>query len=167
MSGIILLIIVTLFLRVLWWLAEKITNLTPNLAWRLPIKISTFIILIILLFIDEIIGKHQFETLCKNNGIQSADVSKAIGKKVFANYSERTLLTGTIVPIRVSEDIFKDENNQEILIKSKDYYATGGLVMRYTPLGMGWKQPILFEGSTCGFSIKEQIFSKNNIIQIN
>lgn len=51
-------------------------------------------------FVDEIIGKFQFEALCKANGIESADVSRARGKRVKVEYGERTFVEGAIMPIK-------------------------------------------------------------------
>ena len=116
---------------------------------------------------DEVIGKYQFEALCKANGIAGADVAKAWGKKVKVDYSERTYVEGTIMPILESDVIFRDADNGEVLIRYKNYYAMGGWLMRYTPLSMGSQHPMLFPRNGCGFAQRDQIFSANQISQTN
>ncbi len=118
-------------------------------------------------FVDEVIGMYQFNALCKTNGIESADVSKARGKRVKATHDERRFIEGSIIPIKVSDDVFRDAGNGEVVIQSKDYYAKGGWLMRYTPISMGSATPMLFDGNGCGLIAKHRIFSNNQILQIN
>jgi hypothetical protein len=71
------------------------------------------------------------------------------------------------MPIKVSDDFFRDADTNEVVIQSKDYYAKGGWFMRYTPVSMGSPQPMLFDGNGCGLIAKDRIFSSNQILQIN
>jgi len=134
---------------------------------RATIKWSVLLVLLTLPFIDEIIGKYQFEALCRANGIESADVSRARGKRVKVEYSERGLLSGTVMPIKVDDVVLKDAESGQVLALYKDYYAFGGWLMRYTPLGMGSEHPMLFSGNGCGLAVKKNVFYVNRISQIN
>ena len=71
------------------------------------------------------------------------------------------------MPIKVSDDVFRDAGSGDVVIQSKDYYAKGGWLMRYTPVSMGSPQPMLFDGNGCGLIAKDRIFSNNQILQIN
>ena len=82
MSGIILLAVLALCLWGCIWLANKLGNLPPTPKWRTAVKAGIFIVLLASPFVDEVIGMYQFESLCKANGIEGADVSKARGKRV-------------------------------------------------------------------------------------
>ncbi|MDA8447275.1 hypothetical protein [Paracidovorax valerianellae] len=54
-------------------------------------------------FVDEVLGKYQFEALCNANGIESADVSKAQGKRVALEVGIGRPLDGTIMPGTVED----------------------------------------------------------------
>jgi hypothetical protein len=82
MSGLILLAVVIPLVWGLVWLARSIASKAEKPLTRAAIKWSVLLVLLTLPFIDEIIGKFQFEALCRANGIESADVSRARGKKV-------------------------------------------------------------------------------------
>jgi hypothetical protein len=117
--------------------------------------------------IDEIIGKRQFEALCKANGIESADVSTARGKRVKLEVREPRLLKGTMVPIEERDRFYKDVDTDEVLIHHKSYFSPGGWLKRY-PFYFGVSKPMLFSAS-CGNSIfaRDVIFSGHDILLIN
>jgi hypothetical protein len=117
-------------------------------------------------FVDEIIGRYQFNSLCKTGGIESADVSRAKGKKVKVEYGERKLLSGQVLPIKESDELFRDADSGEVLIRHKNYYAAGGWLMRYTWIGLGANHPILFGGSTCDERKERAIFKANEIVLV-
>lgn len=163
MIGLMLLAAVAVCFVCILWLSNTLGNLVSNTAYRGIVKVIIFTTILVSPFIDELIGKHQFESLCKANGIESADVSKARGKKVKVEYGERSLVEGTIIPIKQSEVFFKDAETGEIVIQHKNYYALGGWLIRYTPISLGSNHPFLFGGSTCSVSIRQHIFKKNSI----
>jgi hypothetical protein len=136
--------------------------------WRPLVRIAIVVGVFPLMVVDEIIGKYQFEALCKGSGIENVDVSKARGKRVKLEVVESKLLKWTMVPIKERERLYKDADTGEVLIYHKRYVSSGGWLMRYTPLSMGWPRPILFYGS-CGdnYSASKNIFSINNITLIN
>lgn len=166
MSGLILLVALVFCLWACVWIAKSLGNLVPNPTVRTVVKCSIFIALLASPFVDEVIGKHQFEELCKANGIEGADVSKAKGKRVRGEYGERRLVSGTIMPIEESDVLFRDADSNELLIQYKNYYAHGGWLMRYTPLSMGSPHSMLFPGNGCGFIQRDRIFMSNQISQI-
>lgn len=167
MIGLIFLAALALCLWGCVWLARKLGNLVPYPAWRAAVKAGIFIALLASPFVDEVIGKYQFEALCKANGIESADVSRARGKRVKVQYGERRLVGGTIMPIKVSDVLFWDADGGEVLIQHKNYYAMGGWLMRYTPVSMGSHHPMLFDGNGCGFKRRDQIFTASQISEVN
>ena len=167
MSGLIFLVALALSIWGCVWLARSLGNLVPNPAWRSKIKVGVFLALLASPFVDEVIGKYQFEALCKANGIESADVSKARGKRVKVKYGERQFVEGTIMPIKVSDVLFRDADSGEILIQHKNYYAMGGWLMRYTPVSMGSPESMLFDGNGCGFKRRDDVFTANQISEIN
>ena len=167
MGGLIFLAALAFCLWACVWVANKLGSLIPHLAWRAAVKALIFIALLASPFVDEVIGKYQFEALCKANGIEGADVSKARGKRVKGEYGGRRLVGSTIMPIEERDLLFRNADNNELLFQYKNYYAFGGWLMRYTPLSMGSQHSMLFPGNGCGFATKDQVFSTNQISQTN
>lgn len=167
MSGLIFLLVLILF----WWggvlLVRWVDRVVPNPRWEKSAMVGVVLVLLTTPFVDEVIGKYQFEALCKANGVESADVLKARGRQVKVEYGERHFVDDTIMPIKVSNVIFRDAASGEVLIQHKNYYATGGWLMRYTPLSMGSPRPMLFGGNGCGFKRRDEILATNQISQIN
>jgi hypothetical protein len=149
------------------WLAKNLSNLVPNPALRGAVKAVIFIALLVSPFVDEVIGKSQFEALCKANGIESADVSKARGKRVKLEIGERHPLDGTIMQIRFADWLYKDIDSGEVFFQHKNYYAMGGWLMRYTPLSMGSDHPMLFAGNGCNQILLQKILNAAQITVIN
>ena len=162
MIGLLFLATIAAWLWASFWLSIKVGRLIAKPLLSGTATILTFVALLCLPFVDEVIGKHQFETLCKVNGIESADVSKARGKKVKVEYGGRELLEGTILPIQESNVLFKDADSGEVLIRHKNYYARGGWLMRYTFFSLGDSHPMLF-GGFCDRQIEQEIFKTNLI----
>ena len=167
MSGLILLLALIACGWAGFLLVRFVGRMVPSDKWRNPVTVGLTLLLLATPFVDEVIGMYQFKTLCKINGIEGADVSKARGKQVRKESGERLPLGGVIMPIKISKEIIRDANTGEILIQYNDYYAKGGWLMRYTPISMGDFTPMIFNGNGCGWNLKDQIFSKNKISQIN
>lgn len=167
MSGLILLSA----LIICWWvgvlLVRWVGRVVPNPRWKKPTMGGVALLLLAAPFVDEVIGKYQFEALCKANGIESVDVTKARGKRVKVDYGERRFVDGTIMPIKVSSVLYADASSGEVLMQHKNYYAMGGWLMRYTPLSMGSPKPMFFGGNGCGFKRRDEILTANQISKIN
>lgn len=163
MIGLLFLTTIALWLFACVWLSTKVGNLVADSRWQPPTKVFSLIALLSSPFLDEVIGKYQFEKLCKTNGIESADVSKAHGRKVKVEYGDRVPVRETILPIKESDVSFRDADTDEILIRHKNYYASGGWLMRYTWLSLGSNHTMLFDGSTCDIRKEQKIFKANSI----
>lgn len=156
---------------VIWatvWLAKTLGNTVSNPNLRTTLKILIFVVLISLPFVDEVIGKHQFAALCKANGIESADVSKARGKRVKLEGGPSKSIDGFIMPITEYPALLRDANSGDVLLQYKNYFAHGGWLMRYTWLSLGSEHPMLFSGGCpTNYLSRDSIFIKNNISLIN
>lgn len=168
MSGLIFLTALVLCLWACVWIAKKLGNLVPNPAWRTAVKAGIFIALLASPFVDEVIGKYQFEALCKANGIQGADVSKARGRsvKIHDAYFDWHAITGEMLPTEETETQIKDADTDDVLGRFKNYRTKGGWLMRYTPLGMGSPQSMLFGSSTCDWTVTLEVMKNNNMTWI-
>ncbi|MCS4511045.1 hypothetical protein [Xylophilus ampelinus] len=168
MSGLIFLTALALCLWGCAWLAKTLGNLVPNLAWRSAVKFGVFLALLASTFADEVIGKYQFEALCKANGIERADVSKARGKRVKLELGDSRPLSGTLMPGSIKEHVYRDVDSGEVVIHHKDYFAYGGWLMRHTPLSMGSRRPMLFSGGcTDNYLARDAILTRENISLVN
>lgn len=167
MSGLLLLVTIGAWLWASFWLSMKVGRLIAKPALSSTVTILILAVSLCLPFADEVIGKYQFEALCKANGIENADVSKARGKRVKLEIGERRLLKGSIMPINVEDWLYRDANSGEILIQHKDYYALGGWLMRYTPLSMGSQHSMLFPGNGCSLVLWQRLLNAAQISVIN
>lgn len=164
MIGLLFLATVAVWLWLCAWVAQKSGDSIKNRGWRVAAKLMIFLAAASLPLVDEAIGQMQFANLCRLNGIESVSISRARGKKVKVEYGARKLLKGTIVPIKESDVIFRSVDNGEPVIRHKNYYAQGGWVMRYTWIGMGSSEPMLFGGSGCDVRREQKIFQANDIV---
>lgn len=169
MAGLILLAALAVLIALLVFLSRLATqslaiSAKAKTALRWLIVVGAFPLMVA----DEVVGMYQFNALCKANGIESADVSKARGRRVKLEVDARSPLKGMIMPGTVEDWFYKDAVSNEIVIHHKDYYAFGGWLMRYTPLSMGSHHPMLFSGGCIDdYVARDAIFSQNNISLVN
>lgn len=168
MAGLILLTFLVVLIAFLVWLSGLLTRrLSAHANWKVFLRFVFVVGAFSLMVTDEIIGKQQFETLCKTRGVDSVDVSSARGKSVRRISGERLLLKNNAIPIKASHQVIIDESTKTKLLEYEDYYANGGWLMRYTWLSMGYSRPMLFNGNGCGLSKELELFRANKIHQVN
>lgn len=165
MTGLILLIALAAFIVLLIWLTGAITRpLAIPVGWKNLLRLSILFGAFPLTLADEVVGKYQLERLCKVNGIEGADFSRAVGRRVKAEYGENKFVPGTIMPIKEREVQFIDIESGLAVARYKSYYAMGGWLMRYTPLSMGSSRPMLFPSSCeTDYVVRNTVFKQNNI----
>ena len=169
MAGLILLAALAVLIALLIWLSGLVTKRLPIPAgWKVLLRVVIVVGAFPLTVADEIIGKQQFENLCRVNGIERADLSIARGKRVVSEYGVRKSVQRTVLPIWEFDVLFRNVENNEVLIRYKNYHAMGGWLTRNTPLSMGGARPILFAGScTVDYAIRDAIFRQNNVLLVN
>lgn len=167
MIGILFITAFFAFLYALVWISGYIADrLSVHGGWKTLLRTAIVIGAFPLILIDEIVGKYQFESLCKNNGIDSANVSAAKGMRVKIKPEERYDLPGKMIPIKEQKNHIYTEDDH-LLFHFNDYYTKGGWLVRYTPITLGNYRPILFSGNGCGLKKENAIFFQNNITKIN
>lgn len=167
MIGFLFVATVAIWFGVSVWIALQVGKLVSKPALRVPTRAGIFLLMILAPFVDEVIGKHQFERLCEVNGIQSAELSKVRGKRVKIAYGERLPVAGTILPVKQSEVKFTDSASGEVVIHYKNYYTAGGWLMRYTWLSTGAKGAMLFDGNGCGLAREDRLIKAANVSIVN
>jgi len=162
MSGIILLFILAIWFysvkKISWFCISKIQSGTKKAV----IHKVLFVLIFIAPVADDIIGGFQFRALCKQGAKLIYDVEKVRGKTVLWSGMPRTKIKNTIIPIEESIVDWVDVNTGEILIKYKEYYATGGWLSRFIAFN-SVTRPYTFHG-VCG--VKDELIQLQNELNI-
>jgi len=116
--------------------------------WRWPVAAVTFMVLLPLPVIDEIVGKRQFANLCKENTALHVDRVAVAGKTVYFEPQPSVTVAGTWVPIRMTQDKYVFATTGETAISFNTLEAKGGKVVQTFGFSEG-RAPLLFRGS-CG-----------------
>lgn len=167
MAGLILVSVLGLLAVVVFKLAQGLTKSIKHPVLQILSMVVILVAFPLLMVADELIGKYQFEALCKANGIESAYVSRARGQSVRLESGKEILLDGFIMPIREYPRLFKDPTTGVTLFEYKGYRAEGGWLMRYTPINMGYSQAMLFDGSCEQVAALKSLLATNSITLLN
>ena len=128
--------------------------------------VVVFPILLLVPVADELIGKQQFETLCKRYAVQVVDAPSAMNAHVISvgGSSERNA-EGTAIPVRVQPWIYKDTTTGKVVVSYHTLHAEGGWLIR--TLGISsTNSPLLFSRSCA--PLDERSFIKTfNITIVN
>lgn len=125
MIGLYFLFLVALWIGFVLFLSIFITKRLPASKWRPLFGVCLFTILLPLLFIDELIGKWQFERLCQENStIYIAPDAK--GKTVYLAEPRREYIKGTWVRIWKQEWRYVDATTGETIVNYNTLGAVGG-----------------------------------------
>jgi len=168
MSGLIALAVLIPFVVFLIWVSGLLTRRMQPGNWKTLLRVVIVIGVFPLMVVDEIIGKYQFEALCKANGIETIDQSLIKGKRVqiHTDYFLWKSLPGKIIPMRVTTARIKDADTGQELASFKSYSTCGGWLMRLTPLSAGNCSPMLFYGGGCHWFYLD-VLSRNNAVWVN
>lgn len=147
MTGIFLLLVVGLWA----WLSLK-------LAVKVTRKLSSsndggfFILFFFLLFMaipvsDEIVGGFQFRALCSEHAVFRFGVSNLEGRTTKLTISpSHAIVPRTTIPISYSGYEYRDVTTDELVVKYRDYSASGGGLIRLLGISES-NSPLTFEGS--------------------
>jgi hypothetical protein len=122
----------------------------PKRAWRFPAALLFFLALIPLPLIDEIVGKRQFEKLCRENAGIHVDRAKAAGRAVYLAEVPFVDATGTWVRVVMRPWRYVDAKTGETVVSYTTLQAAGGRFVHMLPLSEG-RVPLTFSGH-CGAS---------------
>jgi hypothetical protein len=97
---------------------------------------------------DEIVGKWQFERLCRDNAEIKINLATAAGRTVHYQSQPPSEVSGTWIPVRRLPQRFIDATTEEPVVSYDILRASGGRIVRLFGLsGSGGSGPLLFEGS--------------------
>ena len=130
-------------------------------------KIFSFIFGVILLvapFYDEIIGRGEFEKICKEGAVVTVDEAYARGKTVTLKEVKRFKTYKYRLPIKIENWSYKDVVTGEVLISWNKYRSDGGWLSQKIKL-MGETGPFTFNGYCHPEGVGGAIFTKLDIKQ--
>jgi hypothetical protein len=135
MIGLIVLAIAAAWLFVSAKLARGVAGTIKRPLLSFTVGVTAFIIFALLPFIDEIVGRREFQRLCESEAKVwvSPNAGKVQAAKDFSSSSSRE---GFFFPIQEQSVKYADAETGEIFYSFKAFHTPGGLVMR-GGLGLG------------------------------
>lgn len=146
MIGLYVFFIGALWLAFVVWLTIYITKKLPIDTWRVPVALVLFAMLMPFPLIDEIVGKWQFEKLCKQNSTIHVDQNSALGKTVYFLPQPSQEIQGTWVRVVLQPKNFIDSKTNESVVSYSILQADGGMLVRLFSISEG-RVPLIFIGS--------------------
>lgn len=148
MTGLFLFTVVGLWI----WFVFKVTGwlyrLIPAKAWRSSVTALTFLTLLTLPVIDELIGGFQFRKLCAERTTLKLGVKNPEGRTtVYRSDPLDEIVSGTLIPIRHSHITYHDTVTHEMVAEYDRYVANAGVLVR--TLGFSNNPPLTMGTSYC------------------
>lgn len=151
MSGLLMmgLFITWVFVSVILsrWFGRKFRRPTARTA----VALATFVVLLVLPVVDELIGMQQFDALCKGGATLKIDAERIKGKTVRVVVEPSwAQVEGMAIPISHSRYSYRDEATNEELASYTLYNAKGGRLVH--ALGIFESNaPLISNRSGCSF----------------
>lgn len=163
MSGLILIFIIVLWIMAVKKLTTFLSRWIPASKYNGLFKALLFTLLLVMPFMDEIIGGFQFRALCKSEAVATYDESKVRGKTVHLKNLSRTNLTGTVLPVYKRTLKYVDHITNEELISYVELHSDGGWLSRWIDFN-SVDHPYTFDGNCSGGNY---LFENLNINSVN
>lgn len=127
MTGLYFLFVVGLWAWLSLKLAVKITRKLSRSEDGGFLILFFFLILMAVPVSDEIVGGFQFRSLCNQNAVFHFGVSDLEGRTTKLTISpSHNIVPRTAVPISYSGYEYRDTTTDELVVKYRDYSASGG-----------------------------------------
>lgn len=157
MIGLYFLGILGLWVFVAGLIAKSTTRHWRGRSSRLVLGPLVFVVVVILPFVDEIVGKYQFRTLCREGAVPRYDEAKARGRSVYMRQvphpqvprvqTTPSRLVPAWIPITEKTIDWLDKETDEVLVSYKAYEASSGWFIRAI-----WPEttgPLMFDPDSC------------------
>jgi len=133
--GLIVLAIGAAWLFVAWKVANFLASACKRPAVAFPVGVFSFAFLVILPFLDEIIGRWQFKRLCAAEAVVwvSPNAQSVVAAKDIGGFSERG---GLLFPVGQQAIRYADTSSGEVFYSVTAFHTPGGILMR-AGLGLG------------------------------
>jgi hypothetical protein len=166
MTGILLIVLAAAWLIVVLLITRRATWHFGSRAAKVAISLVLFPALLVAPLADELIGKWQFESLCKQYSTQEIDEHHAMNRRVlFVRRKEDRFIQGTAVRIRIDSHVYKDAETGQVLVSYYTLHAEGGWLIH--ALGISeTNSPLLFRRA-CGPRDEDTFKKKFDIRVVN
>lgn len=166
MTGLLLIAIFGMWLFVVAFISRWATRRFKSRTMTIVSGTVAFWVLLPAPLIDELIGKWQFESLCKKYAVVEIDERNATNRRVVTEIREiDKYVEGTAVKIRIDPYVYRDEETNKIVVSYHTLHAQGGWLIRF--LGISeTNAPLLFR-SGCAPVERYAFKEKFNIKVIN
>ncbi len=128
MMGLYVLFIAVVWLAIALAIAHAVTSRIKSEGLRTIATLMVGALLLPLPLIDEIIGKQQFEKLCKEYSTIQVDRSKAVGKTVYLATTADVEIKGKWLRILLKPWRFVDATTGETVVRYNTLTVSGGRV---------------------------------------
>ena len=149
MSWLILLFIIWLWVMVVKKLTAFFSQWIPENRFSKVLNVLLFALLLVMPFMDEIVGGFQFRALCKAEAVATYDEDKVRGKTVKYKSGEVTHYTNTILPTYKQVWIHVVDGSEKDSITIVDLHSDGGWLRRWINFN-SVDSPITFDGVCSG-----------------
>lgn len=144
MTGILLIAVAIAWLIAVLAATRWVVRRVNSPAMKVVSCLVLFPVLLVLPVADELVGKQQFDSLCKKYAVQVIDEKHAMNRRVsFERRNSDEFAKGTAVRIRIDPYIYRDVETKNVLIRFHILTAQGGWLIR--TLGISeTTSPLLF-----------------------
>lgn len=167
MSGLILLVVLSLWVTVVTALTGFFTQAMRVGLFRFVAQLLLFVVIFIAPVADEIIGGFQFRALCEVETVMRYDKEKLSNKKVMSQLLNEVHVDNIFTPVISQTWNYINIENQEILLSYKTLDSKGGWLSRL--LGFqSLSSPFTFDGH-CGpsWARVDEVFHRLHVTVTN
>ena len=150
MAGLILLTASIALTALLIWISGFITSrLAVSFGWKTLLRVLIVIGVPLLLVLDELVGKYQFDALCDQYSEFEIGVIDPAGRTArFKASPERELLRQMAIPIYRTRISYFDNKTEELIVAFERFEAQGGRLTTYLGMSEG-NHPLVLSRATC------------------
>lgn len=144
MSGLLLISVFVVWLVFVVLVIRLIVRRFKLWGMKVVFSILIFPILLVAPLADELVGKWQFESLCKDYAVVNVDEHYAMSRRVVTEIRERDQYAkGTAVQIRIDPYVYRDSETNQVLVSYHTLHAQGGWLIRFIGISET-NAPLLF-----------------------
>jgi hypothetical protein len=148
MTGLFLLFIAAVWIALAAIVAYALTSRIKGVPLRLVIAFVLLTVLLPLPLVDEVVGKWQFEQLCRENSTIQVDRATAVGKTVYYDPQPAVEVKEAWIRIVSRPQRYVDSTTGNAVISFNTLLAEGGRFVQTFGTSEG-RMPLIFRGS-CG-----------------
>lgn len=146
MIGLYLLLVIAAWIGIAVLFSRWLTSRIRFNVARWFATLIAFGVLLPLPLIDEIVGRQQFEQLCKENAEIKIDRATAAGRTVYLDVQQQLDVPGTWVRVVMQPMRFVDVATREPIVSYNELRASGGVLVHLFGFSEA-RAPLLFRGS--------------------